>query len=383
MRNKETLPLDPPPSSPPAAAVVVGAAAAPASTPVAVNQQAIAEQLGISRTTVSRCFTNHPGINPITRARVFDLASRMGYQHMELRAPTKVRPSLKKRVGVLVCTEVEEYFRPDYESPGMSLYAGVSEFAMLRGIRLELHYVSPRDKLMTDPSYQKLKGLLSREWDGVILIYPFPREIVDHVELNFPMVSLVEQYGTSAFNCVDVDHYKGIAQLVDQLTALGHEQIGFYTKPYEVEAQWSLRRFSAYAEMMVRLGQPLHHEDVINVLPKNRLSLEESFDYVRQRVAAGVTAWICAADHQAYDLIAALRERGLEVPGDVSVTGFDGIARPDWAPLLTTTVVPYREIGFSGASRLLEVMKKRFGSPQHILINPQVREGETIGPARL
>ena len=92
-----------------------------------VNQQRIADLLGISRTTVSRCFTNHPGINPVTRARVFDVASQMGYQHMEMRAPAKPRPVKTGTVGVLVCTEIEEYLRPDYESPGVQIYAGICE----------------------------------------------------------------------------------------------------------------------------------------------------------------------------------------------------------------------------------------------------------------
>jgi AraC-like DNA-binding protein len=51
-----------------------------------VNQQLIADRLNISRATVSRCFTNHPGINPTTRAQVFALAAQLGYTHLEKRA---------------------------------------------------------------------------------------------------------------------------------------------------------------------------------------------------------------------------------------------------------------------------------------------------------
>tara|TARA_B110000483_G_C17680091_1_gene345254 strand:+ start:129 stop:326 length:198 start_codon:yes stop_codon:yes gene_type:complete len=54
-----------------------------------VNQQLIADKLGISRTTVSRCFTNHAGINPDTRAAVFSLASELGYNYLEPRKSGK------------------------------------------------------------------------------------------------------------------------------------------------------------------------------------------------------------------------------------------------------------------------------------------------------
>ena len=251
-------------------------------------------------------------------------------------------------------------------------------------MKLELHYVNPKDDSLDAPSYRKLSGLQNREWDGVMLIYPFPRNIVDEIDMKFPMVSLVEQYGAGVFNCVDVDHYKGIAMIINRLVENGHERIGFYTKRYKVEAEWSMRRYSAFVEKMARRGVLPKEEDIVNVYPEelHYQTREESFHFHHQakRIEKGVTAWLCAADHQAYDLIAALQKQGIRVPEDVSVTGFDGIRKPDWAPLLTTVVVPYWEIGYTSGKRLLDIMKKRFGSPQHILISPQIREGETIGP---
>jgi DNA-binding LacI/PurR family transcriptional regulator len=346
-----------------------------------VNQQQIADMLGISRTTVSRCFTNHPGINPVTRAKVFDLASQLGYQHMEARAPARSKDVSSRRVGVLVCTDIDEYLGGAYKSPGVRLYAGVSEFAQLSNIKLEIHYVNPKETSLDEPSYRKLTPLKKRDWDGVLLIYPFPRNVVDEIERRFPMVSLVKQYGTAAINCVDVDHYEGVTAMMNKLAELGHARIGFCTRHYEVEAQWSLRRFSAYVEKMVRWGRDLRDEDIVNVRTDRSMSLDRSFDHIAQRARKGVTAWVCAADHQAYDLIAGLEKRGIRVPRDVSVTGFDGIRKPERAPLLTTAVIPYWEIGYTGAKRLMAIVQKRFGSPQHVLIAPRFREGETIGPA--
>ena len=343
-----------------------------------INQQFIADRLGISRTTVSRCFTNHLGINPKTRARVFDLASQLGYQHMEMRAPTKVRRVGRKNVVVLICTDLEEYFRPDYQSPGVELHAGISEYAQINNLRLNLHYVSPTDQDLETASYRKVDALWNRGADGIILIYPFPKKVVDDLYLKFPLVSLVEQYGQAYINCVDADHYKGIGTLVDLLAKRGHRRIGFCTRGYEVEAQWSLRRFGAYTEELFRLGLGFSEQDVVNVRPQHRLSPEETSEYVYKRVQAGVTAWVCAADHQAYDLIADLKQRGLRVPKDVSVTGFDGIEKPARAPLLTTALIPYREIGLTGTKLLTSLMSKRFGSAQHILVATQLREGETV-----
>ena len=100
------------------------------------------------------------------------------------------------------------------------------------------------------------------------------------------------------------------------------------------------------------------------------------------RIKDGVTALICAADHQAYDLINGLKNFGFRVPDDVSVTGFDGILRPQGAPALETVRIPYYEIGFTASRRLYDRMHKRFEAPQQILLECRVQEGETVGPCK-
>ena len=93
-----------------------------------------------------------------------------------------------------------------------------------------------------------------------------------------------------------------------------------------------------------------------------------------------MTAWVCAADHQAYDLIDGFRRRGLKVPRDVSVTGFDGIEAKSGGKVLTTVEIPFREIGATGAQRLSARLTKRFRHAQHVYIAGRLREGDTVAP---
>ena len=111
-------------------------------------------------------------------------------------------------------------------------------------------------------------------------------------------------------------------------------------------------------------------------------SVDRASEQVLKLTREGVTAWICAADHQAYELITWLKTRGVDVPRDVSVTGFDGIARPPGSPVLSTVEIPYRQIGVIGAKRLTDMVRKRFDVPQHILLDCNFRPGETIAPPR-
>ncbi|MEP4076352.1 LacI family DNA-binding transcriptional regulator [Haloferula sp.] len=343
-----------------------------------VNQQTIADHLGLSRATVSRCFTNHAGISPVTRAKVFQTAAEIGYTHMETRAPSSKKSKKPVRFSVLICSDTEEYFRGGYESPGEQILAGVSEYAQSHGARVDVNLIPPDVEDLDDPAFGKVEGLVRREASGVLLIYPFPEKVIDQLALRFPLVSLVDQLEHTSIDCVDVDHYYGISSVVDHLVAAGHERIGFYTKDYQVEASWSYRRYSAFIEKMARLRIKTSPKDVIGMFPRGSTSLEQSIDEAAERSKQGVTAWVCAADHQAYDLIQGLKKRDLKVPKDVSVTGFDGIERVGRNPALTTVQIPFREIGITGAERLAARLRKRFHGKQHVYISGKLRAGKTV-----
>ncbi len=346
-----------------------------------VNQQVLADRLNISRTTVSRCFTNHQGINPKTRAEVFSLAAKLGYHYLQPRTPTKGAQK-SRSIGVLICSEVEEFNRPDYESPGLELLPGVTEFAQLHHWQTEVHFVSPRAKSVADRCYTSMQGFKRRLWSGLLLLYPFAPQIVAEISSRFPCVSLVEQYGRTAIDCVDVNHYKGIAALIDRLQQKGHTRIGFFSRKYPVEAVWANRRLSAYIENLIKRGMPFNERDIIHLDPTSPATIKEGYRQAVEQIRAGVTAWVCAADHQAYDLIVAMKEHGIKVPEDISVTGFDGILRPEGLPALETVRIPYYEIGFGAGRRLFEKLNKRYDVPQEILLDCRIQEGQTVGPSR-
>ena len=85
---------------------------------------------------------------------------------------------------------------------------------------------------------------------------------------------------------------------------------------------------------------------------------------------------------QAFELIRGFRKRGIDVPGRVSVTGFDGIVSPRGCPKLSTIEIPFREIGATGTLRLIARVKKHFGSTQHVFIDGRLRTGATVASIR-
>lgn len=345
-----------------------------------VSQQLIAERLKISRATVSRCFTNHPWIDPKTRARVFELASRLGYTHRETRHEA-TRPARRTQLafGVLICIEHSDF---NTFSPGQGVLAGLSEMARARDVRLDLHFVRPGDLHLDSPSYAAIFRKRQRRYDGLILIYPFPPTVVDELRAHYPVVSLVDQYGAKPLDSVDVDNHRGITRIVDHLHALGHRRIGFLTWRYAVEAGWPLRRYSGLMERAAGLGLTVRPGDLINVNAHEHLSNDQAHQRAIALTRDGVTAWICAADHQALALMQAFQAHGLRVPQDVSVTGFDALPAAPGAPVLTSVAVPFRHIGLMGGERLLDLVQRRYTVAQHIQLDCELRPGDTTAPPR-
>lgn len=349
-----------------------------------VNQKAIADKLGISRATVSRCFTNHAGINATTRAKVFQLAAEMGYNHLEPRSPAMKKARKKVNFNVLICSETEEYFRVDYKSPGEQILVGVSEFAQAHevDVDVDVDFIPPSATSLDDPAFAKIKSLRSRKNRGVLLIYPFADSIISDLSYQLPVVSLVDQLEHESIDCADVDHNAGISMVIDQLTAKGHKRIGFYTREYAIAASWSFRRYSAFVEKMARAKLTVSDRDIIGIFPRTYDTVIGGINEALGRTKDGVTAWVCAADHQAYDLIDGFENQGLQIPQDVSITGFDGIQRSDDRPALTTINIPFRAIGMTGAERLANRIRQRFGGSQSVYISGTLIEGETVAPPK-
>ncbi len=347
--------------------------------PDGVNQQSIADRLGLSRATVSRCFTNHRAINPTTRARVFELAAHLGYHYLDLRtAATRRTNKPAITFGVLISyaggfTETDRL-----ESPAPELLDGISQVAQLRQVQLDINYVTQEELTLEGPSYEKIRGLRRSTWAGALLIYPFPDTIVDALLARLPCVSLLEQYGRAEMNCVDVDHSRGIAQVMDLLTEAGHRRIGFFSPRMRPESFWTRHRFSAYLEKLLTLELDFRPEDVINVLPGTALTDEAALAQMEALTAAGVTAWVCATDYAAYAVLAHLEASGWKVPEEVSVTGFDGIEPPEGLPAVATLQAPFRQIGMTGCRRLLDLENAPFDPPQHILLSCLLRPGKTV-----
>lgn len=343
-----------------------------------VNQQLLAERLNLSRTTVSRSLANHPAISADTRERVKSLAAEMGYRTNPTRTIRRSRQSKPLTIGVLIGVPAENVALATFPY----VLRGIRERAEIEHLGVDVCYQDPATLTAESKRLPVFRHIRSGDWRGMILIYPFPEPAVDLFARKISTVAVLESYANPLVDTIDTDDYAGIREMVCQLARAGHRRIGYLCWHYPVGGHWTTRRFGGYVDALFSLGLEFNPAWALNVhhnVPA--LSAPELADQVAEKVRRdGVTAWACAADHQAYQLMQDLQARGLRVPEDCSITGFDGLGPPPHLRRVASMRVPHEEIGTSAIARLLSRMMQPHSTRRKILVEATPVAGETIAP---
>ena len=337
-----------------------------------INQEAIAKHLKVSQTTVSRSLANHPAINAETKALVLETAAQMGYNQRIKRHQLQNGAKRTPIWGVLIAmpktdTGPSETFQ--------QVLRGVADKSTQEDAILDVVYFDP----VTDSENQLLRRIRTSRWKGCILVYPIRPGLAHGIANQVACVSIIENYRHDLIDSVDVDQSEAIYGLVQSLRDAGHQRLGFFSWTYSIDAPWVLHRFGSFVEAVYRAGLEFHPSATVNIHPSERLNPVEAAEKARQLYQQGVTAFVCAADHQAYGLLRHLEQAGLQVPRDLSITGFDGIPAPSNGPQLATVRVPYEELGRSAIHQLTRRIEQPTAPRRHLLVDGEFINGETIG----
>lgn len=343
-----------------------------------VNQELIAQRLNLSRATVSRSLANHPAISAETRRRVQQMAAEVGYKQTPGRVARRGKKSRTFTIGVLIGIPRENVTMVTHPL----ILKGIRERAEIERVSVDVCYQPPAE-FDTDASQQTvMRQIRGNDWRGGILVHPFPEPAVALIAQRISIVSALESYSQPGIDIIDTDDAPAILDLVLRLSAAGHRRIGFVSWTYPVGGHWVARRFSGYVEALFYQGLEFHPEWVINV-HKNSPRLQPpdvSATVARLFQEDQVTAWVCAADHQAYPLMQDLSARGIRVPEDCSITGFDGLAPPAGQRRVTSMRVSHEHIGSSALTRLVNRISHPASPRRKILVEGELVEGETIAP---
>jgi LacI family transcriptional regulator len=303
-----------------------------------VTITAIAREAGVSVPTVSRVVNGRSDVAPQTRERVEELLRRHGYRR---RAP-RSRPS---------ASLIDLVFN-DLDSPwAVEIIRGVEDVAHAACVGTVVSAIHRR----TTSARQWLDNLRARATDGVIYVNSdlTPPLHAELRRLDVPTV-VVDPAGVPSLDVptVGATNWAGGLSATEHLLSRGHRRIGFIAGPPRLLC--SRARLDGYRAALEAAGiRP--NEDLIQ---QGDFYHESGFRGGTALLSLDTppTAIFAASDQMAFGVYEAVRQRGLRVPDDVSVIGFDDLPEARWAsPPLTTVRQPLAEMGMLAARTVLRL----------------------------
>lgn len=275
----------------------------------------VAEAAGVSRATVSRVLNGHTSVDPGIGARVRETAQRMRYQ-----------PNITARNLSTGRTRTIALIIPDLGNPMyQSLLRGISRAAEADGYSVLVAEAGSPDSEAT------LARDARRQCDAIMLVSPRMDDLSleEVIAQADPVVVLNRRPLNRSTGVVAIDYASGMRQLVEHLTGFGHRDLVYLAGP---------PRSAAHRERLAALHSLTGADPslTLQVLPGGA-TMSAGYDAAEAVLASRATAALAFNDLVAFGLQSRLNEFGVNVPGDVSVTGFDGIDLTQFAvPKLTT-----------------------------------------------
>lgn len=336
-----------------------------------VRIEDVARHAGVHKSTVSRTWSDPDRVDPDTRARIHAAAQELGYR------PNAIAHMLATRTNPLVPLLVPDVANPFFAE----LARGVAQAVEASGRHLML--CDTRGGLAGEQRY--LGSLRSLQVELLIVAPGLETELpelIAHAQDASPVTVLVDRVPDgSPISSVSVDQTRGINLALAHLYELGHRRLVHASGP--MTTRTGRERCEAFAASVGEMGlEP-------TVVPGG-------YDSRGGRAAADAilalpelpTGVVAANDLCALGLIGRFVERGLAVPGDVSVIGFDGLDLASYVqPPLTTVQQPIADIGANAVEiGLEEAARVREGDrplPRHTRLVPSLVVGGTAArPAR-
>jgi len=316
----------------------------------------VARVADVAPSTVSRAFSNPGRVNHQTREHVLKVAEEMGY------SPNPMARALESgRTNTLALLV------PDITNPYFAgVIKGAERAATTAGQTLVLG-----DTQENAAAEEQLVRRLGPAVDGFVLSASrMPDdELLRAAELN--PITLLNR-ATPGLACVVADYDSGTRQIVDHLASLGHESLVFLGGPPESWSgarRWAgLRKAASAAGLAATRFGP--YSPTLGGGPA-------AADAV---IAARATAVVCHNDMLALGVLRRLTERGVSVPGQVSVVGFDNIFGSDLCtPALTTLAERTEDAGARAVELLGQQAYERVAEPKSVVLPTQLVVRESTG----
>ncbi len=332
-----------------------------------VSIEDIARAAGVSHSTVSRALHNSKLISVDVRERIQRMAREMGY------TPNAIAQSLQNRqtstIG-LVVTSISDPFWGGVMK-GIEEVARTANFSVLLGAS----HNDPDQEMAIIESFNR------RRVDGLLIAgsritsnTSDYKSRLDTIQVPTVLINSQDDSENGLLHWVTIDDYKGAQLAVGHLLQLGHRAIGYIG--FGNRPRSNRQRLEGYRSTLTAAGV-ICQDSWIAITSATEAAFEEDVTagqtFLPSLLDAGVTAIFCYNDMIAIGVLLACRERGIAVPENLSVIGFDDIKMASYViPALTTIHQPEIELGRLATQVILDLLNNRPG--QNYVLQPKLAE---------
>ena len=331
----------------------------------------IAAKAGVSEATVSRVLNGRPGVAEDTKQAVLTALDVLGFER-----PTRLRRRSAGLIGLVM---------PELINPIFPAFAQVIESALSqRGFTPVLCTQSPSGA--SEDEYVEM--LLERGVSGIIFVSGLHADMgADHaryqslVDRKLPVVFVNGWLPGVEAPFVSSDEAAAMELAVSHLVALGHRRIGFASGPERfIVVQ---RKLAGYrTAMKAQLG--LNDAEVDSMVELSMFSVEGGAAAAQRLLDVGVSAVVCGSDMMALGVIRAARQRGLAVPDNISVVGYDDAPMMEFTdPPLTTVRQPIDAMGRAAVDMLVALIERAAVPADELLFEPELVVRASTARARI
>ncbi len=310
----------------------------------------VAAGAGVSTATVSKVLNRRHGVAPETFARVMAVIEQTGY------SASLVAQSLRNQrtnvIGILVA---------DVEPFSAELLKGAADAIRGSGYDLVVYSAGGRPENHDGWERRYLSRLSGTLIDGAIVVTP----TVVEVNYGSPVVAVDPHTGPTSLPTVDADNVTGASLATQHLIELGHRHISMLTGRPDLQS--SRLREQGFRTAMAAAGVTVDESMVLPGGYEDQYAGSATRELLTR--AERPTALFAANDVMAEAAIRVAAELGIDVPGDLSVVGFDNI--PELAfcePPLTTVEQPIRQMGREAMTMVLELVSGVTPERTHITL---------------
>lgn len=328
-----------------------------------VTIQDVARAAGVSVSTVSRVLNDKDDVSEETYARVRAVIAEMGYASSL--AAKSMRSHQTNVIGMIV---------PDLEEPfPIEIMKGVNHAVAHFNYDLIVYTNGDIHKNNTAEKERQYMSLLNSIIDGVIIVTP----VTTTFATQSPVVAVDPNYETPACPTVIATNREGALSAINYLLELGHRRIGYVGGRPDLQS--AIRRQQGYVDGLEQAGISIRPE----LMTVGDFTVELGYQCGQQLLSLPErpTAIFAANDQSAFGVIRAAHERGLRIPEDLSLIGFDNIPEAaHYLPMgLTSVDQGVRQMGFVATEMLVKLIQGEvldqqiIKTPTHLVVRSSCR----------